>query len=107
MGICQPIIQVVRTLLPLLHQFRHDLPQESNIAPFSVTKDLLHSAKNKMSEIEITFITGSLVGAGSDPVKKEIDTHQLNLICGILDYCWDFSGVKGCCTFPTRTSSRT
>ncbi|KAG2142717.1 cytochrome P450 [Suillus cothurnatus] len=40
---------------------------ESNIAPPSVTKDLLlHSAENNLSEAEITYITGSLVGAGSD-----------------------------------------
>jgi hypothetical protein len=63
--------QVVRTLLLLLHQFRHDLSQESNIAPPSVTKDLLlHSAENNLSEAEITYITGSLVGAGSDTVRK-------------------------------------
>ncbi|KIK33988.1 hypothetical protein CY34DRAFT_813222 [Suillus luteus UH-Slu-Lm8-n1] len=40
---------------------------DANVAPQSVTKDLLmHSDENKMTDPEIAYLTGSLVGAGSD-----------------------------------------
>ncbi|KAG2361894.1 hypothetical protein BDR07DRAFT_1376907 [Suillus spraguei] len=40
---------------------------ENNIAPDSVTKDLLlHSDDNNLSDEEIAYLSGSLVGAGSD-----------------------------------------
>jgi hypothetical protein len=100
--------QVVRTLPLLSYQFCHDLQQDSNVAPQSVLKDLLvHSDENKLTDPEIAYLTGSLVGAGSDTVSKYIEPHQRSLTCGILDCCRDFNGVNGCCTFPTRTSSRT
>ncbi|KAG1814390.1 cytochrome P450, partial [Suillus subaureus] len=55
---------------------------ESNIAPPSVTKDLLlHSDENKLSEAEITYITGSLVGAGSDTTAVGTSTVLMAAAC--------------------------
>ncbi|KAG2134588.1 cytochrome P450 [Suillus bovinus] len=48
---------------------------ESNIAPQSVTKDFLdHSDENKLYEPEIAYLSGSLVGAGSDTTAVAIST---------------------------------
>ncbi|KAG1775087.1 cytochrome P450 [Suillus placidus] len=60
----------------LFSQFKWVKSQvESNIAPHSVAKDLLlHSDDNKLSEAEIAYLTGSLVGAGSDTTAVAIST---------------------------------
>ncbi|KAG2066752.1 cytochrome P450 [Suillus decipiens] len=48
---------------------------EHNIAPDSVTKDLLsHSDDNKLSEEEIAYLSGTLVATGSDAVAVGVTT---------------------------------
>ncbi|KAG0703473.1 cytochrome P450 [Suillus ampliporus] len=48
---------------------------ESYIAPHSVAKDLLlHPDDNQLSETEIAYLSGSLIGAGSDTTAVAIST---------------------------------
>ncbi|KAG1814023.1 cytochrome P450 [Suillus subaureus] len=48
---------------------------ESNTAPHSVTKDLLlHPDDNKLSEAEIAYLSGSLIGAGFDTTAVATST---------------------------------
>ncbi|KAG1835390.1 cytochrome P450 [Suillus subalutaceus] len=48
---------------------------DKHIAPHSVVKDLLlHAEENQLSETEIAYLSGSLVGAGSDTTAVAIST---------------------------------
>ncbi|KAG2354051.1 cytochrome P450 [Suillus spraguei] len=48
---------------------------DNHIAPHSVTKDLLlHMGQNQLSEIEVAYLSGSLIGAGSDTTAVAIST---------------------------------
>ncbi|KAG2066751.1 cytochrome P450 [Suillus decipiens] len=76
---------------------------DNHIAPHSVAKDLLlHMEQNQLSEIEIAYLSGSLIGAGTDTVSQEtdIDSGQVKLTWGILDRCRDFNGFKAAARFP-------
>jgi hypothetical protein len=79
-----------------------------HIAPHSVAKDLLlHAEDNQLSDAEIAYLSGSLIGAGSDTVSQEtdIESDQAKLTCRILDRCRDFDSFDGCCAFSTFTGS--
>ncbi|KAG1857088.1 cytochrome P450 [Suillus subluteus] len=48
---------------------------DNHIAPHSVVKDLLlHAGENQLSETEIAYMSGSLIGAGSDTTAVAIST---------------------------------
>ncbi|OJA19218.1 hypothetical protein AZE42_10896 [Rhizopogon vesiculosus] len=66
---------------------------ESNVAADSVAKDLLvHHDDNQLSEMETTYLSGSLIGAGADTVSKDshIDNTQPNMR-EIIDCCRDLN----------------
>lgn len=48
---------------------------DNHIAPHSVAKDLLqHAEENQLSETEVAYLSGSLIGAGSDTTAVAIST---------------------------------
>ncbi|KAG2361895.1 cytochrome P450 [Suillus spraguei] len=47
---------------------------DNHIAPHSVARDLLHMEQNQLSEIEIAYLSGSLIGAGMDTTAVAIST---------------------------------
>ncbi|KAG2134587.1 cytochrome P450 [Suillus bovinus] len=60
-------------LLNQLNQVKSQM--DNHVAPHSVAKDfLLHMEQNQLSETEIAYLSGALVGAGSDTTSVAIST---------------------------------
>ncbi|OAX37016.1 cytochrome P450 [Rhizopogon vinicolor AM-OR11-026] len=55
---------------------------ESNVAADSIAKDLLvHRVDNQLSEMEMTYLSGSLIGAGADTTAVAISTVMMAAAC--------------------------